>query len=502
MKRLLILTAITAGMAQQLHAQNTTYGGGNAPLSVDAGYVSDYSPDGTIVLADGSVILINNATYEHGNNLLQNSGSWTSTGSLDLFLSAGSNTISGTIAPSFFNVQFNIGAGNTMAITNAQGVDIAGTLQFNNGVTTTVRSTANTGALHFAAGAAYTGGATDAQHVNGYVSKTGNTAFTFPVGSGTDLRTLSITAPASATDQYSVAWIAGDPGTNGDPSNANALHPTNSVTAPITSVSTSGQWDWIPVSGTGAGLTITVSIPDLSATGVAAADLRLVGWNGTSWIDLSGSSNATGNTENSTLSGTIPAGITISALGIGSTSTPLPVHFSAFDAYADKCNVQLHWSTAMEINNDYFTVERSHDGRVFTAIATVQSMGNSSERKDYSYIDEHPTYGRNYYRIQQVDRDGKYTATSVEQVHVHCNGDEAIKVFPTVSNNTVQVVLPKRYEGATVTILTALGQKVNVPMEKTNGSYRINIAPLAAAMYIIHVQVGAESNTFKIIKDN
>jgi hypothetical protein len=142
MKRLLILTAITAGIAPQLHAQNTTYGGGNAPLSVDAGYVSDYSPDGTIVLADGSVMLTNNATYEHGNNLLQNSGSWTATGSLDLFLSAGSNTISGSTAPSFSNVQFNIGAGNTMAITNAQGVNIAGTLQFNNGITTTVRSTA------------------------------------------------------------------------------------------------------------------------------------------------------------------------------------------------------------------------------------------------------------------------------------------------------------------------------------------------------------------------
>jgi hypothetical protein len=101
-----------------------------------------------------------------------------------------------------------------------------------------------------------------------------------------------------------------------------------------------------------------------------------------------------------------------------------------------------------------------------------------------------------------VDRDGKYTATSVEQVYVHCNGDEAIKVFPTVGNNTVNVILPKRYEDATVTVLTTLGQKVNVPMENTNGQYRINIASLAAAMYMIHVQIGAESNTFKIIKEN
>jgi hypothetical protein len=475
MKRLIILTAITAGMAPQLHAQNTTYGGGNAPLSVDAGYVSDYSPGGTIVLSDGSVTLANNATYEHGNSLLQNSGTWTSSGSMDLFLSTGSNTISGT-----------------------QGINVAGTLQFNNALTTTVRTTTNTGALHFADGAAYTGGATDAQHVDGYVSKTGNDAFTFPVGSSTDLRTLSISAPAVATNQYGVAWIAGNPGTNGDPSNANAMHPVTAVTSPIASVSTAGQWDWIPVSGTGAGLTITVSIPNLSPSGVLAADLRLVGWNGSSWVNLSSGPTASGNTEGAMLSGTMIAGIT--AIGMGSTSTPLPVHFSAFDAFADHCTVQLHWSTAMEINNDYFRVERSRDGHIFTGIATIQSMGNSTEKQDYAYTDKHPEDGLNYYRIQQVDLDGKRTATKVQQVYVHCNVDDAIKVFPTLSNSSVQVILPPGYEDATVELLTTLGQIVKVPIEGSNLSYRIHVDHLAAAMYIVRIRKGMELHSYKIIK--
>jgi hypothetical protein len=500
MKRLLILTAITAGIAPQLHAQNTTYGGGNAPLSVDAGYVSDYSPDGTIVLADGSVMLTNNATYEHGNNLLQNNGSWTATGSLDLFLNAGSNTISGSAAPSFFNVQFNIGAGNTMAITNAQGVDIAGTLQFNNGVTTTVRSTANTGALHFAAGAAYTGGATDIQHVDGYVSKAGTTAFTFPVGSATDLRMLSISAPSTLTE-ISTAWFAGNPGTVTDPSDG-AVHSVSSFAAPIQSVSTAGFWDWIPVAGSDDGLTVTVSIPDMSASSVLPADLRLVGWAGTQWIDLSGSGNATGNTENSTLSGTIPAGITISAIGIGSINTPLPVHFSAFDVQAEGCKVQLHWSTAMEINNDYFIAERSTDGRTFKQIAKVQSAGNSMEIQHYSLTDEHPTDGLNYYRIQQVDKDGKKSSTTVQSVIVRCDNSDGIKVFPTVSNNSVRVILPAGYEEATVELLTTLGQKIKVPIEGSNLSYQVHIDQLASAMYIIRIRKGTALHSYKIIKED
>jgi hypothetical protein len=388
-----------------------------------------------------------------------------------------------------------------MAITNAQGINVAGALQFNNGITTTLRSNTSTGAMHFASGATYTSDTTDVQHVDGYVSKTGNTAFTFPVGSGTDVRTLSISAPVSTLTEISTAWFAGNPGTVIDPSDA-AVHSATSFAAPIQSVSIAGFWDWIPVAGSDDGLTVTVSIPDFSAAAVPAADLRLVGWDGTQWIDLSGIANASGNIENSTLSGTIPAGITISALGIGSVNTPLPVQFSAFDAYADNCNVQLNWSTAIEVNNDYFIAERSHDGRVFTEIGRIQGAGNSSQRRDYTYTDEHPEDGMNYYRIQQVDKDSKHTSTHVKQVYVHCSGDDVIKVFPTVSNNTVNVLLPKRYEDATVTVLTTLGQKINVPMEKINGSYRINIAPLAAAMYMIHVQKGEESNTFKIIKEN
>jgi hypothetical protein len=501
MKRLLILTAITAGMAPQLHAQNTTYGGGNAPLSVDAGYVSDYSPGGTIVLSDGSVTLANNATYEHGNNLLQNSGSWTSSGSLDLFLSTGSNTISGNTAPSFSNVQFNIGAGNTMAITNAQGINIAGTLQFNNALTTTIRSTANTGALHFADGATYTGGTTDAQHVDGYVSKIGNDAFTFPVGSSTDLRTIAISAPASAITAISTAWFAGNPGTVTDPSDA-AVHSTASFAAPIQSVSTAGFWDWVPVAGSDDGLTVTVSIPDMSASSVLPADLRLVGWNGTQWINLSASGNATGNTENTPLSGTIPAGITISAIGIGSINTPLPVHFSAFDVQAEGCRVELHWSTAMEINNDYFIAERSTDGRTFKEIAKVQSAGNSMETQHYSLTDEHPTDGLNYYRIQQVDKDGKRSSTSVQSVVVRCDNSDGIKVFPTVSNNSVQVILPAGYEEATVELLTTLGQHIQVPIEGSKLSYRIRVDKLASAMYIIRIRKGTALHSYKIIKED
>ncbi|WP_118975320.1 T9SS type A sorting domain-containing protein [Taibaiella koreensis] len=496
MKRLLILAAVTA-VTVSAQAQNTTYGGGNAPYVLDGGYNSDYSPGGTIVLADGIVTLSNNATYEHGNNLLQNNGSWTAaTGSMDLFLSADSNTISGSTAPSFFNVHFNNGAGNIMAITNAQGIVVKNAIQFSNGVTTTVRSNTNTGSLHFADNATYTGGVTDAQHVNGYVSKTGNDAFTFPIGWGANIRTLSISAPAVVTDQYSVAWIPGNPGMTGDPSNANAMHPVTAVTAPITSVSSTGQWDWIPVSGTGAGLTITVSIPDLSATGVSATELRLVGWNGTSWINLSTIATATGTNEDATLSGTMIAGIT--AIGIGSIGTPLPVLFSKFDVAKDGCRALLNWSTAMEHNNDHFEIERSADGRSFNVIGKVQAAGNSTEVQDYSFIDEHPVSGMNYYRVAQIDADGKHSTTVVKALGFDC-GNHAVRVYPTVTEGTVYVAMPSGYEQARIMVIDINGRQVRADIPKDGLVRVVRLSSLAAGTYLLKIEHDNRLETFKIL---
>ncbi|TXB61323.1 hypothetical protein [Phaeodactylibacter luteus] len=156
-------------------------------------------------------------------------------------------------------------------------------------------------------------GQTDAAHVDGYVKKYGNTAFSFPVGDGTALRQLSISAPTNANEVYAVAWLPGDPSSVGDPSDGGALHSILAVGDSLASVSPAGQWDWLALSGTGEGLSITVSIPDMNGF-ADATDLRLAGWDGSQWVAL-GTTGATGLTAGSTLTGTMMAGI--SAIGIG-----------------------------------------------------------------------------------------------------------------------------------------------------------------------------------------
>ncbi len=229
--------------------------------------------------------------------------------------SAGVQGISGSVAPNFSKLVLKNGSTSLFNIANTAGINIFSSLDFQNGITTTTQSLHQAGAIRFQSGASYTGGATDAQHVNGYVSKIGNTAFTFPIGSENDLRTLAIGATSNASNHISAAWITGNPSNTSDPSGG-GTHATTSVTGPITSVATVGFWDFIRVAGSGS-IPVTVSIPNLSSF-APANELRLVGWNGTSWIDLTGQGTpASGNTENSTLSGVIPENGTITALAVG-----------------------------------------------------------------------------------------------------------------------------------------------------------------------------------------
>ena len=158
----------------------------------------------------------------------------------------------------------------------------------------------------------------DASNVNGYVkhyADAANQEFNFPVGSGTDYRFIGISGTRTGSSVIASAWIQGNPSDNLDPTAPNAgAHSITSLGAGIQSVSNIGQWDWQDLSNNSGGLTVKVSIPSLASFGTAS-NLRLVGWNGTQWVNLSGNTGASGNTENSTLSGTMINGIT--ALGIG-----------------------------------------------------------------------------------------------------------------------------------------------------------------------------------------
>ncbi len=101
---------------------------------------------------------------------------------------------------------------------------------------------------------------------------------------------------------------------------------------------------------------------------------------------------------------------------VNDTPVPLPVEWLDFTAKYFSGQVLLNWTTAEEMNNDYFTVERSSDGLIFTPILEVDGAGNSTAIKQYESADPQPLNGVSYYRLKQTDYDGKFKYSRIQTV--------------------------------------------------------------------------------------
>jgi hypothetical protein len=95
---------------------------------------------------------------------------------------------------------------------------------------------------------------------------------------------------------------------------------------------------------------------------------------------------------------------------------PLPVLITSFTASLNKDIVLLDWTTSQEINNKFFTIERSTDGTNFSSLGNVNAAGNSSVSKNYHMNDLQPFEGLNYYRLSQTDIDGRKEFVGVKKV--------------------------------------------------------------------------------------
>ncbi len=117
--------------------------------------------------------------------------------------------------------------------------------------------------------------------------------------------------------------------------------------------------------------------------------------------------------------------------------TSLPVVLTNFAAVkqADG-NVAINWSTASEQNNDHFLIEKSSDGRSYTTLVKVAAGNSPSIKNDYKVLDKLPVKGLNYYRLIQVDKDGRSVMFGVKTVNV--TGNKAtISVFPNPLKGTL-----------------------------------------------------------------
>ncbi len=148
--------------------------------------------------------------------------------------------------------------------------------------------------------------------------------------------------------------------------------------------------------------------------------------------------------------------------------TPLPVELTSFTAETALRGVQLRWSTATEINNFGFDIERSTDGSLFSKIGFVSGNGNSNATKHYSFIDNNAS-GFITYRLKQIDNDGAFSYTKTVQISALSITDyEVYQNYPNPFNAQTMISFKVPEESdVQVNIINPLGQVVESLSKRT-----------------------------------
>jgi photosystem II stability/assembly factor-like uncharacterized protein len=184
---------------------------------------------------------------------------------------------------------------------------------------------------------------------------------------------------------------------------------------------------------------------------------------------------------------------------------PLPVELTSFTATANGSEVALNWSTASEINNLGFEIQRSFEGNDFVTVGVVYGKGTTTERQDYSYSDKNLADGKYSYRLKQIDFNGSYKYSDVIEVEFRVFNSYLLEQnYPNPFNPATTIGFGvQEKSNVKITILNSIGEEVAVVLneEKEPGYHQIefNAANLPSGVYLYRIEAGNYINTKKMI---
>ncbi len=180
-------------------------------------------------------------------------------------------------------------------------------------------------------------------------------------------------------------------------------------------------------------------------------------------------------------------------VGSDNAASPLPIELTEFSATLTSNGVNLKWVTSSELNNDYFTIERSPDGEFFEFVSTVKGQGTSHVASTYTLVDEAPLAGISYYRLKQTDFDRKSSYSEPRMID-NSQGLPQLKLYPNpVENGQLHLELSALPDHGEVAVSVATLQGVNVYQAYFKSEYKgtlhnlITLNTLPSGIYVVVV---------------
>lgn len=215
------------------------------------------------------------------------------------------------------------------------------------------------------------------------------------------------------------------------------------------------------------------------------------------------------NSTVNTTAKTITNGIANTAMGIFTgtdVTAPLPVQLTNFTATANENHVLVSWTTASELNNKGFEVERSVDGNKFEYVGFIKGKGTTQRTNSYDLTDKDAFNRSNvlYYRLKQIDIDGSYSYSNV--VMVSTFGEDAFvsNVYPNPFTESFNIDVVTPVSGTTeITVVDITGKEIATKTVEANAGKNTiffnEIAHVNSGIYFVKVKQGAYTGLHKVI---
>ena len=162
----------------------------------------------------------------------------------------------------------------------------------------------------------------------------------------------------------------------------------------------------------------------------------------------------------------------------------LPITLIDFNATLnDDDAVELTWETSSEINNEYFTIERSVNANDWEEIHQQAGAGNSSDIRNYQAIDYHPLKGTSYYRLKQTDFDGESTYSHIVPINYI---NSYFSIYPNPAEGYVTIQLDDIPNNVVVQVKDVLG-KTLLEQKANSASTLIDVSSLPKGIYYVEL---------------
>jgi len=293
---------------------------------------------------------------------------------------------------------------------------------------------------------------------------------------------------------------------------------TNTVITPatitgITSASTITMWNrsWYmrKTGGNSSGqVTLNFNFPDYNGGTVSLSNSYSLIYNATDGTFASGTNKIinlvaapTVNTGTNIVSFVVPvANLANGYYTIAYSAATLPVSITGFTATKQESSVVLKWSVSKETNIDRYEIQRGTSATAFVTVGSVAPGGTNTISSQYSFTDDAPAAGKNYYRLKVVDRDGVSAYSTVVLMDLQQALSAAPALYPNPATDQLHITLPGATEDVSILIVNTAGQTLKTLNASGAGRVDIPVGDLIKGIYFVEIRTGGVRYVNKVMK--